>query len=199
MMDHSDFSETHSSSSQAARFSDQAITTRSDSWSFDHSGSDPPRAEAVPRSIFSSSTSPSRFASPSASTPALRIFNQSHSAGRVERARSPSPTIFSLDPPPSEHWRANRPDEDEVRATSSRRRLPRVEKDVDDPTQADSVRPDRISHHRTQSNTLTTLSRLFAVKAATSPTDPRDHPFNSQPSVEPRRCEYGADVVFCLG
>jgi hypothetical protein len=56
--------------------------------------------------------------------------------------------------------------EDEIRATVDRRRIPSVEKDADDPTAAPST---RAGHERQRSSTLTTLSRLFAVQAATSP------------------------------
>jgi hypothetical protein len=56
--------------------------------------------------------------------------------------------------------------EDEVRATVDRRRMPTVEKDADDPTAVPSA---SAAHERQRSSTVTTLSRLFAVHAATSP------------------------------
>ncbi|EMC99574.1 hypothetical protein BAUCODRAFT_62778 [Baudoinia panamericana UAMH 10762] len=62
---------------------------------------------------------------------------------------------------------------DEVRDTVERRRLPQVEKDADDPTTPPAT--GRASIDRQQSTTLTTLSRLFAVQAATSP-DVSRHP-----------------------
>jgi len=56
--------------------------------------------------------------------------------------------------------------EDEIRATVDRRRMPTVEKDADDPT---AVPAASTGHERQRSSTVTTLSRLFAVHAATSP------------------------------
>ncbi|TKA61366.1 hypothetical protein B0A49_09123, partial [Cryomyces minteri] len=60
--------------------------------------------------------------------------------------------------------------EDEVRATSERRRLPRAEKDADDPSTPIKARE---SMDRQEPTTLTTLSRLFAAQAVTSPTSSR--------------------------
>lgn len=56
--------------------------------------------------------------------------------------------------------------EDEIRATVDRRRMPTAEKDADDPTVMPAT---SASHERQRSSTGTTLSRLFAVHAATSP------------------------------
>lgn len=64
--------------------------------------------------------------------------------------------------------------EDEVRATVDRRRIPTVEKDADDPSAAPSA---SVGHERQRSSTLTTLSRLFAVQAATSPEASRESSF----------------------
>ncbi|KAF1350016.1 hypothetical protein BDV97DRAFT_377164 [Delphinella strobiligena] len=162
----------------------QLSYTASASWSFD-----PPIPDSPRPSIFSSPTSTSRFAV----TPPVRIPDRTRLLGGDEPARTPPPALSILEPLSSspEDWRV---EEDEVRATVNRRRLPRVEKDVDDPTQTDNARPGRHSHNRTQSTTLTTLSRLFAVKAATSPTDIRDHSFSLQSDPRPRRSITGENV-----
>ncbi|KAK5123555.1 hypothetical protein LTR85_002593 [Meristemomyces frigidus] len=57
--------------------------------------------------------------------------------------------------------------EDEVRSTVDRRILPQVQKDADDPTTPPASTRDGLE--RQHSTTLTTLSRLFAVQAPTSP------------------------------
>ena len=91
--------------------------------------------------------------------------------------RPPSPDDARLDPTlqsasaslpsgDSAAARRERRYEDEIRATVDRRRIPSVEKDADDPTAAPTARS---QHERQRSSTLTTLSRLFAVQAATSP------------------------------
>ncbi|KAK5701787.1 hypothetical protein LTR97_004605 [Elasticomyces elasticus] len=76
--------------------------------------------------------------------------------------------------------------EDPVRSTVDRRMLPQVEKDADDPST-----PPTSSRHgvdRQQSTTLTTLSRLFAVQAATSPNVSRHSSYLSgQPSTYTRQ------------
>jgi hypothetical protein len=90
--------------------------------------------------------------------------------------RSPTPDA-RLDPPPQSSAsaatsaansvaRRERRYEDEIRATVDRRRMPTVEKDADDPT---AIPTASASHERQRSSTVTTLSRLFAVHAATSP------------------------------
>ncbi|KAJ9632087.1 hypothetical protein H2203_000488 [Taxawa tesnikishii (nom. ined.)] len=82
--------------------------------------------------------------------------------------------------------------EDEVRATVSRRRIPRVEKDVDDPTSPVKARG---SLDRQESTTLTMLSRLFAVQASTSPTNSRHPSFNNQTGIEIPRRVYSSDIA----
>ncbi|KAH0432838.1 hypothetical protein KCU90_g5289, partial [Aureobasidium melanogenum] len=108
------------------------------------------------RSLFNSS--PNHFVpTPSTPTPApaLLTLDSSRAIGRDSST--------SLDSPSSP--------EDHVRATINRRRIPRVEKDVDDPS--NPVSSSRYSVNRQQSTTLTTLSRLFAVQSVTSPPDYR--------------------------
>lgn len=56
--------------------------------------------------------------------------------------------------------------EDQVRATIDRRRLPQVEKEVDDPSTPPAS---ALSHDAQADSTLTTLSRLLASHAAISP------------------------------
>ncbi|KAI7169587.1 hypothetical protein KC316_g2922 [Hortaea werneckii] len=73
--------------------------------------------------------------------------------------------------------------EDQVRDTADRRIIPRVEKDADDPTNPPAIYS---SHGRHRSNTLTTLSRLFAVRASTSPDASRQGSYLQQhPSTYP--------------
>lgn len=104
------------------------------------------------RSLFNSS--PNHFVpTPSTPTPApaLLTLDSSRAIG--------GDSSTNLDSPSSP--------EDHVRATINRRRIPRVEKDVDDPS--NPVSSSRYSVNRQQSTTLTTLSRLFAVQSVTSP------------------------------
>lgn len=193
-MDHSDLPEA-SSSRDVYSSAHPNITSTSSSWTFEP---EPPLPDymrtdvSVPRpSPFPSTTSPSRF-SPSSTTPAVGISGRSQSIFGDEPARTPPIHLSNLEPLSSsspEDWR-NRRSEDEVRATVNRRRIPRVEKDVDDPTQADNSRSARIPIDRQQSTTLTTLSRLFAVKAATSPTESRDYSYTEEPPRRTRRCEF---------
>lgn len=112
-----------------------------------------PRSTLPRRSLFNSS--PSHFVpTPSTPTPAPALLTIDSS--RAIAADS-SPTLDSPSSP-----------EDPVRATVNRRRIPRVEKDVDDPS--NPVTSGRYSVNRQQSTTLTTLSRLFTVQShATSP------------------------------
>ncbi|KAI7612139.1 hypothetical protein KC343_g11312 [Hortaea werneckii] len=73
--------------------------------------------------------------------------------------------------------------EDQVRSTADRRIIPRVEKDADDPTNPPATSS---AHGRHRSNTLTTLSRLFAVRASTSPDASRQGSYLQQhPSAHP--------------
>ena len=114
------------------------------------------RSNLPRRSLFNSS--PSSFVpTPTTPTPAPALLTIDSS--RAIAGDSP-PT---LDPSSS-------PD-DPVRATVNRRRIPRVEKDVDDPS--NPVASSRYSVNRQQSTTLTTLSRLFAVQSVASPPDYR--------------------------
>jgi hypothetical protein len=126
------------------------------------------RQRSIPRSLFGSGSG--------------SIFGSS-SSGQPQRQRPtlnirpPSPEDASLDstiphsasaslPSADSAARRERRYEDEIRATVDRRRIPAVEKDADDPTAAPA---NRARHERQRSSTLTTLSRLFAVQAATSP------------------------------
>ncbi|RMY15674.1 hypothetical protein D0866_13775 [Hortaea werneckii] len=78
--------------------------------------------------------------------------------------------------------------EDQVRSTADRRIIPRVEKDADDPTNPPATSS---SHGRHRSNTLTTLSRLFAVRASTSPDASRQGSYLQQ---HPSTCPYGTSL-----
>lgn len=115
-----------------------------------------PRSNIPRRSLFNSS--PNHFVpTPSTPTPAPALLTLD-SSRNIAGDSSPS-----LDSPSSP--------EDHVRATVNRRRIPRVEKDVDDPS--NPVASSRYSVNRQQSTTLTTLSRLFAVQSVASPPDYR--------------------------
>lgn len=155
-------------------------------------------------SIFASVNTPSRFAPPPASpsTPVNIPYRPHYDPGDGP-VHIPPPTTFNLASSSSTteaQRNIGRFEDDPVRATVNRRRLPHVEKDVDDPSQADNptarpIRPDYTTHTRAQSTTLTTLSRLFAVKAATSPPDEFMYP--SPPDHRARRCKSPTDAVCC--
>jgi hypothetical protein len=114
-----------------------------------------PRSNLPRRSLFNST--PSFVPTPSTPTPAPALLTLDSS--RLGPGES-SPT---LDPTSSL--------EDPVRATINRRRIPRVEKDNDDPSSP--VSTGRYAANRQQSTTLTTLSRLFAVQSVASPPEHR--------------------------
>ncbi|KAI6886859.1 hypothetical protein KC360_g1888 [Hortaea werneckii] len=78
--------------------------------------------------------------------------------------------------------------EDEVRSTADRRIIPNVEKDADDPTNPPATSS---THGRHRSNTLTTLSRLFAVRASTSPDASRQGSYLQQ---HPSAHHYGTSL-----
>lgn len=88
--------------------------------------------------------------------------------------------------------------------SSSSRLLPRAEKDTDDPT---TPPPCTRAYRRTGSSTLTTLSRLFAVQAATSPDHSRApsyslshrHPFSYQRSVQSAETAALPDHLYTRG
>lgn len=117
------------------------------------------RQRSLPRSLFGSGSA-SLFGSGSGSSQPQRP---------TLNVRPPSPDT-TLEPAPQSASAAlparRERYKDEIRATVDRRRIPSAEKDADDPTAAPSTsrRGDR-----QRSSTLTTLSRLFAVQAATSP------------------------------
>ncbi|KAI7259298.1 hypothetical protein KC345_g10349 [Hortaea werneckii] len=78
--------------------------------------------------------------------------------------------------------------EDQVRSTADRRIIPRVEKDADDPTNPPATSS---THGRHRSNTLTTLNRLFAVRASTSPDASRQGSYLQQ---HPSTHNYGTSL-----
>ncbi|CAD0087648.1 unnamed protein product [Aureobasidium vineae] len=126
------------------------------------------RSNIPRRSLFNSS--PNHFVpTPSTPTPAPALLTLDSSRAIARDSST------SLDSPSSP--------EDHVRATINRRRIPRVEKDVDDPS--DPVSSSRYSVNRQQSTTLTTLSRLFAVQSVTSPPDYRPLSDSQLPNGQP--------------
>ncbi|GAB7349449.1 hypothetical protein MBLNU459_g8554t1 [Dothideomycetes sp. NU459] len=171
--------------SQDAGSSEAPLTAPPPSWSFSPSAPDSVHRSSIPRPSIFNSPSASRFAPPP-STSAVLTGDSIRPAVEDEPARTSPRHLNTLEPPPSpEQWRGER-FEDEVRATVSRRRIPRVEKDADDPTSPISTRN---SFSRQQTATLTTLSRLFAIQAVTSPTDSRAPSYNQQANALSRRRE----------
>ncbi|KAK6431236.1 hypothetical protein LTR95_012602, partial [Oleoguttula sp. CCFEE 5521] len=135
-------------------------------------------------SIFGSGSSSShRSVSKHRQRPALSI----RSATPTDTLDSDSPSHLSSLPNRS----AARQYEDEIRATSDRRRLPRVEKDADDP----STPPvSGTGLERQHTATSTTLSRLFAVHAAVSP-DVSRSPSYAQPALPYVRQQYNHETA----
>lgn len=131
------------------------------------------RHNSLPRSIFPP-TGGSIFGSGSGSGSSNNS-NQRNPQRPSLNVRPPSPDP-RLDPTPQSasanlesadgSSRRERRYEDEIRATVARRRIPSAEKDADDPSAAPAT---SARSERQRSSTLTTLSRLFAVQAATSP------------------------------
>ena len=188
IMFHSDSSDT--SASRGTRFTEPPATAQPSSWSFDPLISETRQPEvAVYYSTNPPSASPSRFASASNPSPPVHLPSLHSSLPAVgnESARSTPPLLSNLESSSSLPWHQADAATDEIRATSSRRRLPRVEKDVDDPSQAERS-SSRLSHNRSQSVTLTTLSRLFAAKASTSNTEPGDRVCSNQSYMTTQSC-----------
>ena len=190
IMFHSDFPDT--SASRGTRFTENPATAQPSSWSFD-----PLTSEAEARqpevttyySIIPPSASPSRVAFASNPSPPVHLPSLHSPLPAVgnESAPSPPPLLFNLESSSSLPWHQADAATDEIRATSSRRRLPRVEKDVDDPSQAENSSA-RLSHNRSQSTTLTTLSRLFAAKASTPNTESGDRVCSNQSYMTIQSC-----------
>lgn len=169
---------------EPASCANNPVTAPPASWSFNSSPPDTASRSGIPRPSIFNSPSASRFTStPSTST--VLTPESTRAVANDEPVRTPQRHLSTLDPSSSpEQWRNER-FEDEVRATVNRRRIPRVEKDADDPTSPIS---NHTSFSRQQTATLTTLSRLFAVPTVTSPTDSRAPSFNSEANAHHRRC-----------
>lgn len=138
------------------------------------SPSDRPRASrtsSLHQSMREQRASPSIFGSGPSQPPNMEEQTQQH--GGAE-----GPPTLAVSPPSQENLPISQPPlstlsteirkrgswyEDDDRGVVDRRRIPRVEKDADDPTAAPSL--SRSGLHRRESTTLTTLSRLFAVQA----------------------------------
>ncbi|KAM3415871.1 hypothetical protein BST61_g9373 [Cercospora zeina] len=134
------------------------MTPASESWPF----ADSPTT--LSRSIFGSSSS----SNPHAPSAAL-----DHE--RVQSVSEQQPLASLLQPPPVMKEQQYGAD-----ARLGARRLPRVEKDADDVNTPPSS-SSRGTHGRAASNTLTTLSRLFAVQAVTSPESSRQASYTMPP------------------
>ncbi|KAH9836434.1 germ cell-less [Teratosphaeria destructans] len=127
------------------------------------------RHSSVPPSLFGSGRdSLSRSAMATTPPPTIGTTHPNHDA--VNGAQPPLSTLAG----PSS-VRDSRL-EDEVRSAVERRMIARVEKDADDPTTPPSAAT-RDSMDRHQATTLTTLSRLFAVQAPTSPDQSRSQSY----------------------
>ncbi|KAK4507633.1 hypothetical protein PRZ48_001368 [Zasmidium cellare] len=123
----------------------------------------PSRHSSLPRTLFGGT---SIFGGPSTTEPASNI--QRHHSEDVAVGEPPLSTL-----------RAPVMKEPQYSAESTlgvnTRLIPRVEKDADDPT----TPPVSSRSARHESTTLTTLSRLFAVQAATSPEHSRNPSYNT--------------------
>lgn len=173
-------------STQEPRSSENPATAPPASWAFNSSTPDSGSRSSIPRPSIFNSPSPSRF-TPQPSTSAVLTPELTRAIVEDEPARTSPRQLSILDSPSSAaEQRRNDRFEDEVRATVNRRRIPRVEKDADDPT---SPTTNRNSFSRQQTTTLTTLSRLFAVQGITSPTDSRAPSYYNQADGQHRRCE----------
>ncbi|KAK0255284.1 hypothetical protein B0A54_03233 [Friedmanniomyces endolithicus] len=125
------------------------------------------RHSSLPRTLFGSGSG--------------SLFGSGPSAMAAESEHMGRPPLLAVTQPSQEQVGGSqlstlaRPSErdrlDPVRSTVDRRMLPQVEKDADDPTTPPAS--SRAGADRQQSTTLTTLSRLFAVQAATSPSSSR--------------------------
>ena len=150
----------------------------------------PPRSGSLPRDLFSSSSPPSIFgigASGSkeveqqqdSGAPSLSLTAPSQEHLPLPRSQPPLSTL-----PNSVNRRGSWYDDDSTSTVVDRRRIPRVEKDADDPTAAPSST--RSGINRQESTTLTTLSRLFAVQAPIgSPEHSRTPSYNNGPPPRP--------------
>lgn len=129
------------------------------------------RQRSIPQSLFDSGSG-SIFGAGSSSQPQPHQRPTLNVRAPSSDARLDSTTSRSASaslPTADSAARRERRYEDEIRATVDRRRIPTAQKDADDPTAA----PSAPAHERQRSSTLTTLSRLFAVQAATSPDSSR--------------------------
>ncbi|KAK4944144.1 hypothetical protein LTR66_014539, partial [Elasticomyces elasticus] len=156
----------------------------------------PPRLDrqsSIPRpSIFSSGSNPLFSSAPA--RPTLRNIDPQDSSSAEGSSPAPRPlAALAASSPATRRARF----EDEVRATVDRRRLPKAEKDADDPTT-----PERRSS-RYDASTVSTLSRLFAVQAAVSPVSSRAPSYNTQLANpytrgKPCRCRLSANETATL-
>ncbi|KAF2159283.1 hypothetical protein M409DRAFT_30290 [Zasmidium cellare ATCC 36951] len=144
--------------SQPAPSADQQQQTRPDR-------PRPSRHSSLPRTLFGSGVT-SIFGGPSTAEPTSNM--QRHHSEDVVVGE---PALSTLRSPAMK--------EPQYSAESSvgvnTRLIPRVEKDADDPT----TPPVSSRNARHESTTLTTLSRLFAVQAATSPEHSRNPSYNT--------------------
>ncbi|KAI7381873.1 hypothetical protein KC332_g16781 [Hortaea werneckii] len=143
----------------------------------------PNQAESV-----NTSRNPPSEANPVPEASSIPRLSVSHpSQEQLPVSRPPLSAIGGRNRVPSTTRRAHF--EDEVRSTADRRIIPNVEKDADDPTNPPATSSS--THGRHRSNTLTTLSRLFAVRASTSPDASRQGSYLQQ---HPSSHHYGTSL-----
>lgn len=147
-------------------------------WTFEHVTSDGFAGNTTPNpSIFSNGSPYRGEASTTSPTPQISIVpSTSSQAADSARHWDPQGPLSTLATAVGSSTQRRSESDDEVRATIGRRRLPRVEKDADDPT---TPVQDRHVLGRQESTTLTTLSRLFAVQTRASPGNSRSASYNA--------------------
>ena len=145
------------------------------------------RSSQVRPSLFSSGSTPSSGESSSR----IPIPSVQPSSDHQTPTRSSAGPLSTLASAGSASNALHNEEEDEIRATASRRRIPRVEKDNDDPTLPVQH---RLSQNRSESTTLTTLNRLFAVQSPSNG-DSRSHSFNTQQALRPRLSLHGNGTI----
>lgn len=189
---------------QNTPYHDAMTPSDSSPWSFHDAVPDlqPPRARvsrhsSLPRSLFGGGSS--LFGSGGGSMSKAERKAREREERREDETRPPLMTVTQpsqervpTQPPLFTLAGSSRRVEDEVRSTVDRRILPRVEKDADDPTTPPVATRDPMD--RQHSSTLTTLSRLFAVQAPTSPDSSR-HSSYLQAHRQPSTSTYPRNLV----
>ncbi|GAB7338346.1 hypothetical protein MBLNU457_4651t1 [Dothideomycetes sp. NU457] len=133
---------------------------------------EPSHRSSQPRPSLFNSNSPPPPPQAGESSSRIPILSVNSSSDRQTPTRSNPGPLSTLASAASASNASHNEEQDEIRATASRRRIPRVEKDNDDPTLP--VQNRRGTPNRTESTTFTTLNRLFAVQSPSNG-DSRSH------------------------